>query len=108
MKTFEINGAKYNAAEFDFNLTCELEDKGISLADIRKKPLSFIRIYVALSSGMDIDVAGKEIEAHITNGGKLDEVMDVMLAQLEDSGFFRKLFGEEPAAETTRKKTTSK
>lgn len=107
MKTFEINGVKYNAAEFDFNLTCELEDKGISLADIRKKPMSFIRSYVALSSGMDIDVAGKEIEAHITNGGKLDEVMGVMMEQINDSDFFRNLTSE-PATETTRKKATSK
>ena len=107
MKSFEINGITYKAAEFDFNLTCEIEEKGMSLADIRKKPMSFLRTYVALSGDMDVDIAGKEIEAHIMNGGTLDAVMDVMLAQLEDSGFFRKLFGEEPATETTRKKTTS-
>ena len=108
MKSFEINGITYKAAEFDFNLTCEIEEKGMSLADIRKKPMSFLRTYVALSGDMDVDIAGKEIEAHIMNGGTLDSVMDVMLEQLENSGFFRKLFGEEPATEeTTRKKTTS-
>lgn len=106
MKSFEINGITYKAAEFDFNLTCELEDNGVSLADIRKKPMSFIRTYVALSAGMDVDVAGKEIEAHITNGGKLDEVMNVMMEQINDSDFFRHLTAE-PSTETTRKKTTS-
>ena len=107
MKTFEINGVKYTAAEFDFNLTCELEDKGISLADIRKKPMSFIRSYVALSGDIDVDVAGKEIEAHITNGGKLDDVMGVMMEQINDSDFFRNLAPEQENT-TTRKKTTTK
>lgn len=106
MKTFEINGTKYNAAEFDFNLTCELEDNGISLADIRKKPMSFIRSYVALSAGIDIDIAGKEIEAHITKGGKLDDVMNVMMEQINNSDFFRNL-ATEPAAETSRKKVAT-
>ena len=107
MKTFEINGTKYKAAEFDFNLTCELEDNGVSLADIRKKPMSFIRSYVALSAGVDVDIAGKEIEAHITNGGKLDEVMSVMMEQINDSDFFRNLTTE-PETETPRKKATTK
>lgn len=107
MKTFEINGKEYNAAEFDFNLTCELEDNGVSLADIRKKPMSFIRSYVALSAGIDVDIAGKEIEAHITNGGKLDNVMNVMMEQINDSGFFRNLAAE-PETETSRKKATAK
>lgn len=106
MKTFEINGVTYNAAEFDFNLTCELEDRGISLADIRKKPMSFIRSYVALSGDIDVDVAGKEIEAHITNGGKLDDVMGVMMEQINDSDFFRNLAPEQADTTTTRKKTT--
>ena len=107
MKTFEINGAKYNAAEFDFNLTCELEDNGVSLADIRKKPLSFIRSYVALSAGIDIDVAGKEIEAHMAKGGKLDDVMNVMMEQINNSDFFRNL-ATEPETETPRRKATAK
>lgn len=107
MKTFELNGVTYNAAEFDFNLTCELEDRGISLAEIRKKPMSFLRSYVALSGDIDVDVAGKEIEAHITNGGKLDDVMRVMTEQINDSGFFRNLATAEPTDTTsTRKKTT--
>lgn len=107
MRTFEINGTKYTAAEFDFNLTCELEDNGVSLSDIRKKPLSFIRSYVALSAGIDVDVAGKEIESHMANGGKLDEVMNVMMEQINDSDFFRNL-ATEPETETPRRKTTAK
>lgn len=106
MKTFEINGKEYNAAEFDFNLTCELEDNGVSLSDIRKKPMSFIRSYVALSAGVDVDIAGKEIEAHITNGGKLDDVMNVMMEQINDSDFFRNL-ATEPEAKASRKKVAT-
>ena len=52
------------------------------------------------------EFAGKEIEAHITNGGKLDDVMGVMMEQINDSDFFRNLAPEQEDTTTSRKKAT--
>ena len=47
-KFFTINGQKYRAKEFDFNTVCDLEDNGVSLQDMTKKPMSMARAYFAL------------------------------------------------------------
>ena len=36
-------------------------------------------------------IPGKEIEAHIVAGGKLDDVIDIMTEEVENSSFFRAL-----------------
>ena len=38
MRTFTVNEKSYKAKDFDFNLVCDLEDMGISLDQIKKKP----------------------------------------------------------------------
>lgn len=91
MKTFIINGKSYNAKPFDFNMICELEDKGISLEQIQQKPISMLRAYFAICASSDSDYAGREISEHIVNGGKLEDVMNVMANEIEDSDFFRSL-----------------
>lgn len=91
MKTITINGKSYNAKPFDFNMICELEDKGISLEQIQQKPISMIRAYFAICANADSDYAGREISEHIVNGGKLEDVMNVMANEMEDSDFFRSL-----------------
>ena len=48
MKTFTVNGKEYRAKEFDFNLMCDFEDMGISIADMSKKPMAVVRAYFAL------------------------------------------------------------
>ena len=84
-----LNGKSYKATEFDLNLLCDFEDAGISLEDIDKKMFNVIRQYVATSMGVDVRTAGKEITAHMANGGTLDEISDVMSAMMNESGFFR-------------------
>lgn len=91
MNTFTINGTKYKAKPFDFNLICDLEDMGISLEQARNKPISMVRAYVGLCAGKDKEYAGKELEAHIISGGKFDDVMIAMSEEMEKSDFFRKL-----------------
>ena len=90
-KTFELNGKKYNAKAFDFNLICELEDMGISMADIAKKPMSTVRAYFAMCHGGSVEDAGKEMEQHIINGGGFENVISVMNEEMEKSDFFRSL-----------------
>ena len=89
MKTFEVNGKKYNAKAFDFNLICDLEDMGIAMEDVAKKPMSTVRAYFALCTNKDREFAGKEMEQHLINGGNFEDVMLAMTEEMEKSDFFR-------------------
>lgn len=84
-----LNGKSYKAAEFDLNLICDFEDRGISLDEIGNKMFNVIRQYVASSMDADVKTAGTAISEHLKNGGSLEDISDVMSAAMEDSGFFR-------------------
>lgn len=107
MKTFTINGKVYNAKPFDFNMICELEDRGISLEQAQQKPVSMVRAYFAICANSDNVYAGKEISEHIVNGGKLEDVMDIMATEMEVSDFFRSL-SQNTETGTGKSKKTSK
>ena len=98
-KTFTFNNKLYHAKEFDFNFLCDLEDQGLSLEEIEKKPFSLLRTYLAFCGNLTKEQAGKEIEAHIEKGGKLNDITDVLSSQMEDSGFFRSLNTQSEAEE---------
>lgn len=89
--TFVVNGKTYKAVPIDFNAMCALEEVGVSVENMDKKPLSTARAYFCLcyDGGEDAVAAGKEIEEHIVNGGKLDDLMDAMNVEVDKSGFFR-------------------
>lgn len=89
--TFKINNTVYKATPFDFNLICELEDMGISMTDLKNKPMSAVRAYFAISSGLDKESAGLEMQSHIVNGGNFDNVIKAMTTELEKSDFFQTL-----------------
>ena len=109
-KIFTVNGKSYKAKEFDFNFMCDLEDQNLSLEDIDKKPMSLIRAYLAFSAGITKEDAGKEIEAHLVGGGKFNDVVEIMSAQMQDSGFFRSFreSKEEDTGATSTKNPKSK
>lgn len=90
-KIFTVNGKTYHAKEFDFNFLCDLEMKNLSLDDIDKRPMSLIRAYLAFSAGLTDEQAGQEVEAHLENGGKFTDIVNVMSTQMQDSGFFRSI-----------------
>ena len=111
MRTFKINGKTYTAKKFGYNTLCDLEDMGVSLEKMVQKPMSAVRAYFALHLGNDQELAGEEIENHIIAGGTFEDLIDVMNAEMEDSGFFRALNNEtteENAAENTEKVTEKK
>lgn len=101
MKTFTLNGNVYSAKEIGFNLICELEEQGISLEDIERKPMSMLRSYIAFCVGGDREDAGTLIEEHIINGGSLADVAEIMGDAMRDSGFFQAL------GKGTEKKTSA-
>ena len=107
MKTFIVNGKRYNAKPFDFNLICDLEDLGISLQEAEKKPMSMIRAYFSFCAGKGKEYAGKEMEQHIINGGSFEDVTKIMSEEMEKSDFFRSLSekAEEENAENQGEET---
>ena len=90
-RTFTINGKRYTARPFDFNTVCDLEDNGVSLAEMSKKPMSMARAYFALCLNGDKEKAGKEIQAHIQAGGNFNELYTVMGEEMNASDFFQAL-----------------
>lgn len=106
-KTFTINGNKYKAKEFDFELVCDLEDMGLSIDEMGKKPLSATRSYFALCAGLNKSTAAKEIQNHLIAGGTLEELNNVVSEAIENSDFFQAISktAEETDAENQAEET---
>lgn len=92
---FTINGRRYVAKPFDYNMVCDLEDNGVSLTDISKKPMSLARVYLAICMGGDKVKAGKEIQEHVIAGGDFNELYTIIGEEMNESGFFQALNKEQ-------------
>lgn len=88
---FTVNGKRYQAKPFDFNTVCNLEDNGVSLQDMEKKPMSMVRAYFAECFNGDKEKAGEELQAHVVAGGKFEDIYNVMGEEMNDSDFFQAL-----------------
>lgn len=88
---FELNAKTYEVEGFTFGTLCELENRKISLNDIQDKPMTFLREFISINTGLSSKDVEKEIEGHIINNGSLTEVMDNLSEIMEQSGFFQKL-----------------
>lgn len=91
MRMFVVNGKEYKARAFDFNTVCDLEDMGVSMEEMDNKPLSMIRAYFQLCAGTGKVEAGKLLEAHMINGGKMEDIVKAMSDEMEASDFFQAL-----------------
>lgn len=91
MKTFEVNGKEYSAKPFTFNMVCDLEDMGVSMGDIQRKPMSAVRAYFAICSGRGTHFAGEEMEKHVISGGDFTKIMEIISEEMNASDFFRSL-----------------
>lgn len=108
MNTFTLNGNTVVAKEFNFNTVVEFDNYGVSIQDITDKPLAFVRAYIALCMGSTLDEAGQAINDHIVSGGNLNDIFDVINREMEISGFFRALQGEQKEVQTKAPKSTKK
>lgn len=88
---FTINGKEYTGAKYSYNTACALEEYGVSVASLQKKPQSSARAYLAISGNMDLEDAGDEIEQHIINGGDVNDLFACLMSELDKSGFFKNL-----------------
>lgn len=100
-----INKKEYEVKPIDFNAICKLEEKGFSLADAQasKKTFNMLRALCALAMECDVDEAGKEIEAHLANGGKIPD-FNVIFSNLANSDFFRNLSQQQPSEQESIQK----
>ena len=103
-----VNGKRYKAKEITFNFACDLQDAGISFAEIGKKELPTIRAYVAYCMGVDLDTAGDAINDHLIAGNTMEDIATVLAEKVEDSAFFRALSDKEGTEETSKKNTKRK
>ena len=58
MRRIVINGREYTAKPFDFNMICDLEDLGVSIEDIERKPVSIVRAYAGICMGKSAKESG--------------------------------------------------
>lgn len=86
-----INGKNYIMPELNFNTMCRLEEMGVTLSDMDQKVLSTVRGFLALAIGGDLEKAGQELEAHLSKGGSLDQMLREINQAVENSGFFQGL-----------------
>ncbi len=91
MKTFTVNKKVYTSQVFDLNMVCDFEEDGISLDDMRKMPLSAVRKYFGVCSGLNAEAAGAEIQNHILAGGDFNDLFQAFSDAMEESDFFRAL-----------------
>ena len=102
MNTFTVNGVTYTAKAFDFNMVCDFEDMGISVADMGKKSNAFMRAYFSVCAGVPVEVAGKMIEEHIIKGGDMSTLANALAKEIEASDFFQTLI-KNATKETSKK-----
>ncbi len=109
MKTFTLCGTTYNSVPFDFNMICALEAAGLSLNEVKGKPMLMMRTYVAKCADVSYDEAGLLINKHVVNGGKFDKILECLSDEMAESDFFRALAekneqdGEKTATATSKK-----
>ena len=104
---FTVNGVTYTAKPFDFDLVCELEDMGVTFERIDSMPMSLIRGYFALCSNTDRATASSLIQNHITKGGNINDIIEPMAKEMNESDFFRAL-SERQTEESTESKSKAK
>lgn len=100
MRYFTINEKRYAAKPFNFNTVCNLEDNGVSIQEMTKKPMSMARAYFALCANLDKDKAGEEIEKHVEKGGTFNDLYTAMGEEMSESDFFQAL-NKKTSEETT-------
>lgn len=85
----KINGTEYATPALTFANLCKLEDWGLTVNDMARRPLGFLAAFVALAIGGDLETGKAAIEQHIQSGGTVDEISDELSKAVDNSGFFK-------------------
>lgn len=85
----KINGTEYTTPALTFANLCRLEDFGLTVNDMAKRPLAFLAAFVALAIDGDLAAGKAAIEQHIQSGGTVDTLSDELSKAVDESGFFK-------------------
>lgn len=93
---YKINGQEYDSKRFDFEALLKFEECGLGFKDLKKvkKPMALIVGLVAWIADLDKDDAIQEVNEHIENGGKLQDILKIM-ESIKESDFFQKAMKDE-------------
>ena len=91
----KINGTEYATPTLTFANLCRLEDFGLTVNDMARRPLGFLAAFVALAIDGNLEDGKNAIEAHIQSGGTIDEISDELSKAVDNSGFFKGVNQEE-------------
>jgi hypothetical protein len=104
MRTFSINEKLIKAKDIDYNMICDFEESGVSIDQIKEKPMSALRLYIAFCMDASPEKAGSEIGEHLVKGGNLEKVFEIFKDAMEESSFFQAVSKDK---ETTDSENTS-
>lgn len=90
-REIEINGRKFKAAEITFGTVRKLINLGVDFKNINKNMLTVVSAYVQVSTGLSEVAVDELIQKHVLNGGDLYGILDVLIAEMDDSDFFQAL-----------------
>lgn len=85
-----INGKNYTIPAVDFEVIAKLEEHGIDLKNLDKRPVGFVAAMVAVAMNCSYSEALKEINEHFKNGGDLKEASIEANEAIQNSDFFKK------------------
>lgn len=89
-KNITINGKEYAIPTINFKAVCELENLGLDFTNVQSRSFNFTCALVAYTIGGDLEKAVNEIDAHIKNGGGLEDFVPLFEA-VSKSDFFQNL-----------------
>lgn len=93
MGIIKINGKEYKIKEINFGALRELEKVGFNINTLKNLTENYwgaLSSLVAFTIDDKQEVADKEIESHIANGGSIDDFAP-LFDSITDSDFFRNL-----------------
>lgn len=102
---FVLNDKEYESKPFDFEMMCELEERGFESENIGvKQNMLFMREVFAIWSGLSRKEAMKEINEQIVNKKTIGEFSEVLNKEMDNSDFINAILGEEETSQKSQKK----
>lgn len=102
----KINGKDYNLGEITFKTMCDLENMGINVSNMMDKPMNTILAFATIAIG-DKQVAEREMNEHLINGGSFDSIVQSIQEAMNEAGFMKAVRGDNTKPKTTTKKSTA-
>ncbi len=100
----KINGKEYNLGEITFKTMCDLESMGINVSNMMDKPMNTILAFATIAIGSK-EVAEKEMNEHLINGGDFNSIVSSIQEAMLASGFMKAVQKGKDKPKTPSKKT---